>query len=32
MKWLGHRSLDKTIIYMDVIGDEERAAAVKMWE
>ena len=32
MKWLGHRSLDKTIIYMDVIGDEERAAAAKMWE
>ncbi len=32
MKWLGHRSLDKTIIYMDVIGDEERAAASKMWE
>jgi integrase len=32
MKWLGHRSLDKTIIYMDVIGEEERAAAAKMWK
>jgi len=31
MKWLGHRSLDKTIIYMDVIGDEECAAAARMW-
>ncbi len=32
MKWLGHRSLDTTIIYMDVIGEEERAAAAKMWD
>ncbi len=32
MKWLGHMSLDTTIIYMDVIGQEERAAARKMWE
>ena len=32
MKWLGHRSLDTTIIYMDVIGQEERNAARKMWE
>ncbi len=32
MKWLGHRSLDTTIIYMDAIGEEERAAAAKMWE
>ena len=36
MKWLEHRNLDKTIIYMDVIymdviGDEERAAAARMW-
>jgi len=31
MKWLGHRSLDTTIIYMDVIGQEEREAANKMW-
>ena len=31
MKWLGHRSLDTTIIYMDVIGQEEREAAAKMW-
>ncbi len=32
MKWLGHMSLNTTIIYMDVIGQEERAAARKMWE
>ena len=32
MKWLGHRSLDTTIIYMDVIGQEEREAAAKMWD
>lgn len=32
MKWLGHRSLDNTIIYMDVIGQEEREAAAKMWD
>ncbi len=31
-KWLGHTSLETTTIYMDVIGDEERAAAAKMWE
>lgn len=31
MKWLGHMSLDTTIIYMDVIGQEERDAARKMW-
>ena len=32
MKWLGHRSLDTTIIYMDVIGEEEREVAAKMWD
>ncbi len=32
MKWLGHRSLDKTIIYMDVIGEEERELAARIWE
>jgi hypothetical protein len=32
MKWLGHMRLDTTIIYMDVIGQEEREAAAKMWD
>ncbi len=31
-KWLGHTSLDNTIIYMDAIGQEERKAALGMWE
>lgn len=30
-KWLGHRSLETTTIYMDVIGHEERAEAQAMW-
>ena len=30
-KWLGHRSLETTTIYMDVIGQEEREAAQSMW-
>ena len=30
-KWLGHRSLETTTIYMDVIGQEERSAAQGMW-
>ncbi len=30
-KWLGHTTLEMTTIYMDVIGDEERDAARKMW-
>jgi integrase/recombinase XerD len=31
-KWLGHRSLETTTIYMDVIGQEERAEAQAMWQ
>lgn len=31
-KWLGHTSLDNTIIYMDAIGQEERNAALSMWK
>ncbi len=31
-KWLGHRSLDNTIIYMDAVGEEEREMAARMWE
>ncbi len=30
-KWLGHRSLETTTIYMDIIGQEERAEAQAMW-
>ena len=30
-KWLGHRSLETTAIYMDVVGDEEREAMQAMW-
>lgn len=31
-KWLGHRSLETTVIYMDVQGDEERELAERMWD
>lgn len=31
-KWLGHRSLETTAIYMDAQGDEERALAARMWD
>jgi integrase len=30
-KWLGHRSLETTAIYMDLAGSEERQAAEAMW-
>lgn len=30
-KWLGHTTLEMTMIYMDVIDQEERAAALQMW-
>ncbi len=30
-KWLGHRSLETTTIYMDAVGAEEREAASAMW-
>ena len=31
-KWMGHSSISTTAIYLDVIGQEERAFAKKMWE
>lgn len=31
-KWLGHRSLESTAIYMDVVGEEERELIAKMWK
>lgn len=31
-KWLGHNSLEATAIYLDAVGDEERAAAAATWE
>jgi len=31
-KWLGHRSLETTTIYMDAVGDEERELASRMWD
>lgn len=30
-KWLGHSNLETTIIYIDVIGQQERDAAMNMW-
>ncbi len=30
-KWLGHRSLETTVIYMDILGQEERETAQAMW-
>lgn len=30
-KWLGHRSLETTTIYMDAVGEEERELAARMW-
>lgn len=30
-KWLGHASLATTAIYLDVVGQEERAFADRMW-
>ena len=30
-KWLGHRSLETTTIYMDAVGAEERELAARMW-
>jgi site-specific recombinase XerD len=30
-KWLGHRNLETTAIYMDAVGEEERALASRMW-
>jgi len=30
-KWLGHTKLETTAIYMDLVGEEERAEAVNAW-
>lgn len=30
-KWLGHESIETTAIYLDVVGEEERAVAEKIW-
>jgi integrase len=30
-KWLGHASIETTAIYLDVVGEEERAIAQKIW-
>ncbi len=30
-KWLGHRDLETTAIYMDAVGEEERELASRMW-
>lgn len=30
-RWMGHASIRSTIIYMDVLGPEERAIAARMW-
>lgn len=30
-KWLGHRDLNTTAIYMDAVGEEERELAARMW-
>ena len=31
-KWLGHKYLETTTIYMDAVGAEERDLAARMWE
>jgi len=30
-KWLGHEDIETTMIYLDVLGPEERAIAERMW-
>ena len=30
-KWLGHRDLNTTMIYMDAVGEQERELAERMW-
>jgi len=30
-KWLGHARLDTTAIYLDVLGEEERELAKRLW-
>jgi integrase len=31
-KWLGHARLETTAIYLDVLGEEERALARRLWK
>jgi integrase len=31
-RWMGHASMTTTAIYLDVIGDEERELAQRMWQ
>ncbi len=30
-RWLGHASIETTMIYLEAVGDEERAFASRMW-
>jgi integrase/recombinase XerD len=30
-RWLGHSRMETTAIYLQAIGDEERAIAARMW-
>ena len=30
-KWLGHARIETTAIYLDVLGEEERALAMRLW-
>jgi integrase/recombinase XerD len=31
-KWLGHARMETTAIYLDVMGDEERELAKRLWK
>ena len=31
-RWLGHESIETTAIYTNVVGDEERAIATRLWD
>ncbi len=31
-KWLGHSRIESTAVYLDVLGEEERALAKKLWK
>jgi integrase/recombinase XerD len=31
-KWLGHARLETTAIYLEIMGDEERKLAEKLWD
>lgn len=30
-KWMGHEHIENTVIYLDIVGDEERAMAETLW-